>query len=66
MGNGGDVLDHNDFQTRGLQGPDTGLTSLAGTLPVALNGLQSLLPRRLVSALRLAPRVTGSVFTSAT
>ena len=32
MGDGRDVLDHGDFQTRGLQGADGGLTTLARAL----------------------------------
>ena len=41
MRNGSDVLDHNNFQTSGLQCPDSSLTSLTGALNIDLNGLQT-------------------------
>ena len=43
MRNGGDVLDHYDFQTSGLQRTDGCFTSLAGALNIDLNGLQAIL-----------------------
>ena len=43
MRNGSHVLDHHDFQTSGLQGADSGLTTLTGALNIDLNGLQAVL-----------------------
>ena len=41
MRNGGDVLNHYDFQTCSLQSPDGSLTSLTGALNKDLDGLQT-------------------------
>ena len=41
MRNGSHVLDHNDFQTCGLESADSSLTSLAGALHLDLDALQA-------------------------
>ena len=66
MGDGSHVLNHNDFQTCGLQSPDGGLTSLAGALDVDLNGLQAVLLSSVGSGLGCGLSCEGSGLTGTT
>ena len=66
MRNGGDVLNHNNFQASGLEGADSGLTTLTGALDVDLNGLQAVLLGSIGGSLSSALCGKGSGLTGAT
>ena len=66
MRNGSHVLDHHDFQTSGLQGADSGLTTLTGALNIDLNGLQAVLLSSSGSGLGCGLSCEGSGLTGTT
>ena len=66
MRNGGDVLDHNNFQASGLEGADSSLTTLTGALDVDLNGLQAIFLSSVCSGLSCSLSCEGSRLTGTT
>ena len=66
MRDGGDVLDHRDFETGGLQRADSGFTTRAGALDEDLDGLQAMLHGCLCGSLGRGLRGEGGGLFAAT
>ena len=65
MGNRGNVFDHGNLKTCGLQRADSRLTTLAGALDKDLNALHAMLHRSLGGCLSSALCGEGSGLTGA-